>query len=219
MRVIGIEPDRLIEVADGSQEIATAVGSDSALPVEIGIVGGGAGSLLATGDDGGVAAVCRGCVGVRLARAVRGLRNAMLVAGFDSVRRDGCPQQLRACLHQLGACGLDRLSRLMHISFDRIRCRRRDGRRSILVPMSRGGDGRALLALFGRRDGGRCTLILADRHDGGRRYGRKQRISADQRTGDGHRRSGAHPLEPNLLTLELRPQLVTLEPQLKLLTL
>src|SRR6266403_1986255 len=38
LRVIGIEADRLVEVADGSQEIAAAVGGDSPLPIEIGIV-------------------------------------------------------------------------------------------------------------------------------------------------------------------------------------
>src|SRR5258708_16466996 len=42
---------------------------------------------------------------------------------------------------------------------------------------------------------------------------------AHQRSCGGHRRGGAHPLQPNVLTVELRAQLVTLEPQLKLLTL
>src|SRR5260370_42436372 len=44
-------------------------------------------------------------------------------------------------------------------------------------------------------------------------------MHADQVSGAGHRRGGAYPLEPNLLTVELRPELVTLKPQLKLLTL
>src|SRR5258708_39647637 len=42
---------------------------------------------------------------------------------------------------------------------------------------------------------------------------------AHQRSCGGHRRGGAHPLQPNVLPVELRAQLVTLEPQLKLLTL